>query len=91
MKRLDQSSRESRRSKPATRQNTDASHSFREEGVDPILTVSMVAEYLRCHPSTIYRLLASKKIPAFRLGSDWRFRKSAIEGWLKRATITVSG
>ena len=54
------------------------------------MTVPMLAEYLLCHPSTIYRLLKNKRIPGFRVGSDWRFRRSAIDQWLSKATI-VSG
>lgn len=54
---------------------------------DQILTVPMLAEYLLCHPSTIYRLLKNKRIPGFRVGSDWRFRRSAIDQWLNKATI----
>jgi excisionase family DNA binding protein len=54
---------------------------------DQILTVPMLAEYLLCHPSTIYRLLKNRRIPGFRVGSDWRFRKSAIDQWLNKATI----
>ena len=56
-------------------------------GADQILTVPMLAEYLLCHPSTIYRLLKNKRIPGFRVGSDWRFRRSAIDQWLNKATI----
>jgi len=54
---------------------------------DQILTVPMLAEYLLCHPSTIYRLLKNRRIPGFRVGSDWRFRRSAIDQWLNKATI----
>lgn len=56
-------------------------------GADEILTVSMVARYLRCHPGTIYRLLKLRQIPAFKIGGDWRFQKSVIERWLKKSTI----
>jgi len=58
-----------------------------KEPTDQILTVPMLAEYLLCHPSTIYRLLKNKRIPGFRVGSDWRFRRSAIDQWLNKATI----
>jgi len=58
-----------------------------KEQPDQILTVPMLAEYLLCHPSTIYRLLKNKRIPGFRVGSDWRFRRSAIDQWLNKATI----
>jgi excisionase family DNA binding protein len=58
-----------------------------KDQADQILTVPMLAEYLLCHPSTIYRLLKNKRIPGFRVGSDWRFRRSAIDQWLNKATI----
>ena len=47
----------------------------------PIMTVEDVAEYLQVHPSTIYRLLKRKRIPAFKLGSDWRFNRESIDRW----------
>jgi excisionase family DNA binding protein len=56
-------------------------------GANEIWTVSMLAGYLRCHPSTIYRLLKRGQIPAFKIGSDWRFQKAVIERWLKKSTI----
>jgi excisionase family DNA binding protein len=49
-----------------------------------LLTTEQVAEYLKVDKFTIYRLVAQKKIPAFRVGSQWRFKKSAIEDWLMR-------
>ena len=47
-----------------------------------VLTLPEVADYLRVHPSTIYRLLKSHRIPAFRMGSDWRFNQESIDRWL---------
>jgi excisionase family DNA binding protein len=49
-----------------------------------IMTVSGLANYLRCHPSTVYRLLKEKKIPAFKVGSDWRFQRSQIDRWIEK-------
>jgi excisionase family DNA binding protein len=54
-----------------------------------IMTVSMLADYLRCHPSTIYRLLRQKRLPGFKIGSDWRFKKSVIDQWLKEVTVSA--
>lgn len=56
---------------------------------DDILTVPMLARYLRCHPSTIYRLLKRREIPAFKIGSDWRFQRPVIENWLRKSTISM--
>jgi excisionase family DNA binding protein len=47
-----------------------------------VMTLEEVAIFLRVHPSTIYRLLRLGHIPAFKLGSDWRFRRESIEDWL---------
>jgi len=46
-----------------------------------IMTVSEVAEYLRVHSTTVYRLLKQGKLPAFKVGSDWRFNVEAIDLW----------
>ena len=43
---------------------------------DTILTVKEVAAYLKIHPSTLYRLLKRQGLPAFKMGSDWRFNLS---------------
>lgn len=48
----------------------------------PVMSVKEVADYLQVHPSTIYRLLKRGTIPAFRVGSDWRFRKADLDAWL---------
>ncbi|HTM08921.1 MAG TPA: helix-turn-helix domain-containing protein [Verrucomicrobiae bacterium] len=49
-----------------------------------LLTTTQVARYLRVDKFTIYRLVAQKKIPAFRVGNQWRFRKSMIDAWLMK-------
>lgn len=47
-----------------------------------ILTVKEVAEYLKMNSMTIYRMAKVGKIPAFKLGGDWRFRRSSIDEWI---------
>ncbi len=53
-----------------------------------ILTLEEVADYLRVHPSTIYRLVKKGKLPAFKVGSDWRFNLAAIESWRSQAELS---
>lgn len=48
-----------------------------------LMTVKDLADYLNVHPSTIYRLLRQGKLPAFKIGSDWRFRRLDIERWIR--------
>lgn len=51
------------------------------EGLVKAFTAEEIAEYLRLHPYTIRRLAREKKIPAFRAGGQWRFRKDEIDKW----------
>ena len=46
-----------------------------------VMTLREVSAYLRVHPSTVYRLLKHNQIPAFHIGSDWRFNIEAIDRW----------
>lgn len=50
-----------------------------------VMTLEEVAQYLRVHPSTIYRLVKRGKLPAFKVGSDWRFNLESIDIWCARA------
>jgi excisionase family DNA binding protein len=47
-----------------------------------ILTVKEISDLLRLHPATVYKLVRQGKIPSFRIGSDWRFRRDLIERWM---------
>lgn len=46
-----------------------------------VLTAREVARYLKVHPSTIYRLLKCHELPAFNVGSGWRFKIETIDRW----------
>lgn len=50
---------------------------------DEILTIKELSDYLKTSEKTIYRMLADKKIPAFKVGNSWRFRQSEIDKWIK--------
>jgi excisionase family DNA binding protein len=61
------------------------------------LTTEEVLEYLQVNLRTVYRLIKAGKIPAVRVGRQWRFRKRDIDAWLEsqrpraaRATQTAS-
>jgi len=49
---------------------------------EEILTVEECAKYLKTSISTIYRLAQEGKIPATKVGNQWRFRKKKINEWL---------
>jgi len=49
---------------------------------EQLLTLEQVAEYLNVDKFTVYRLLADKDLPAFKVGNQWRFKRRMIENWL---------
>ncbi len=46
-----------------------------------VMTVKELSDYLRVHPSTIYKLLRRGELPGFRIGTDWRFNAEVIDKW----------
>ena len=54
------------------------------------MTTKELAEYLRVHEITICKHAAAGMIPGKRVGSVWRFEKTAIERWLNRGGGSTS-
>src|SRR3990170_1025545 len=50
---------------------------------ESFLTTDEVLEYLQVNLRTVYRLIKAGKIPAIRVGRQWRFRKRDIDAWLE--------
>jgi len=53
-----------------------------------IMTVKDLATYLKIAEKTAYRFASDKKIPGFKVGNAWRFRKSEIDNWIKKQEKT---
>lgn len=49
---------------------------------EDILTIREVAEYLKVTERTLYRLVQDGKLPAFKVGNSWRFRREDLERWI---------
>ncbi|MBM3250062.1 MAG: helix-turn-helix domain-containing protein [Candidatus Omnitrophica bacterium] len=57
-----------------------------------IMTAKEVAEYLNIHPLTVHKYAREGKIPAFKIGTDWRFHKKYIERWIReKSTYSPKG
>ncbi len=52
-------------------------------------TVEEVAKSVKLHPYTVRRLCREGKIPCFKFGGQWRFRKDEIEKWSKKETGAI--
>ncbi|HEV8719997.1 MAG TPA: helix-turn-helix domain-containing protein [Candidatus Binatia bacterium] len=55
-----------------------------------LLTAEQVARYLRVDKFTVYRLITQKKIPAFKVGNQWRFKRKLLDEWLKKNSNLTS-
>jgi excisionase family DNA binding protein len=58
---------------------------------DAFLTTEEVLDYLQVNLRTVYRLIKAGRIPAVRVGRQWRFRKQDIETWLEAQRAAKSG
>ena len=52
------------------------------------LTPTEIAKILRIHPFSVTRLARQKKLPAFKVGGVWRFRKDQFFSWIEAQTNT---
>lgn len=53
-----------------------------------VMDIKELAEYLGIGKSTIYNLIRQKKIPASKIGKQYRFSKDVVDSWLKDKIIT---
>jgi two-component system, response regulator, stage 0 sporulation protein F len=49
---------------------------------DSLMDVKQTAEYLKMNKMTVYKLAKEGKVPAFKIASEWRFKKEVIDQWL---------
>jgi len=52
--------------------------------MNEIMNIEEVAKYLKLKPQTIYSWAQQGKIPAAKLGKEWRFRRSLIDLWFNK-------
>jgi excisionase family DNA binding protein len=57
--------------------------------VKEVMDIKDLADYLGIGKSKIYGLIRQRKIPASRIGRQYRFSKEVIDSWLKERLITM--
>ena len=62
----------------------DADINTRVATMEELITIQQVASYLKVDRFTVYRLVTQKRIPAFKVGGQWRFKQEMIDSWLMR-------
>jgi excisionase family DNA binding protein len=51
--------------------------------MEALLTIEEVAAYLKVSKETVYKMAQRGEVPALKVGTQWRFERSAIEEWLR--------
>lgn len=47
------------------------------------MTLREVAQYLGLHVMTVYKLTREGRVPAAKIGGQWRFKRDVLDGWLE--------
>jgi excisionase family DNA binding protein len=58
---------------------------------EAVMTVKEVADYLRVNQRTVYRLAVERKMPGFKVGATWRFKRADIDGWIAAQSAAPAG
>ena len=49
-----------------------------------VMNIRQASQYLGISPDTLYKYLSVAKVPAFKLGNRWRFKKTTLDRWMER-------
>jgi excisionase family DNA binding protein len=67
-------------------QNDTAANGMTSTSHEELLTTDEVARYLKVKLPRVYELVTARKLKAFRVGRQLRFRRRDIEHFLERHT-----
>jgi len=59
--------------------------------VTTLMTTKEAAEYLKLNYMTVYKLAQRGRIPAAKIGGNWRFKRDVLDDWLTRKAVTIEG
>ncbi len=49
-----------------------------------VMNLREASQYLGVSPDTLYRYISEDRIPAFKLGNRWKFKKTILDRWMER-------
>ncbi len=55
--------------------------------ISQVMTSVEAADYLKMHVKTVCRLAKEGKLPARKVGSEWRFLRSVLDNWLAESLV----
>lgn len=57
---------------------------------ETFFTVQELALYLKIKPITIYKHASKGRLPGFKVGASWRFKKSSIDRWIEEQEKSIA-
>jgi excisionase family DNA binding protein len=54
-----------------------------------VMNIRQASQYLGVSPDTLYKYVGEQKIPAFKLGNRWRFKKSKLDQWMEEKSTQM--
>jgi excisionase family DNA binding protein len=54
-----------------------------------VMNIRQASQYLGVSPDTLYKYVNEQKIPAFKLGNRWRFKKSKLDQWMEEQSMEM--
>jgi excisionase family DNA binding protein len=52
-----------------------------------VMNIRQASEYLGVSADTLYKYVYEEKIPAFKLGNRWKFKKTILDQWMERKSV----
>jgi excisionase family DNA binding protein len=56
-----------------------------------VMNIRQASEYLGVSPDTLYKYVSEERIPAFKLGNRWKFKKTILDSWMERKSTVGEG
>ncbi len=56
-----------------------------------VMNIRQASQYLGVSPDTLYKYVTEEKIPAFKLGNRWKFKKTILDQWMEQKSTMNMG
>ncbi|MFZ1133497.1 MAG: helix-turn-helix domain-containing protein [Candidatus Korobacteraceae bacterium] len=53
-----------------------------------VMNIRQASQYLGVSPDTLYKYVSEERIPAFKLGNRWKFKKSILDTWMESQSLS---
>jgi excisionase family DNA binding protein len=53
-----------------------------------VMNIRQASQYLGVSPDTLYKYVSEERIPAFKLGNRWKFKKSLLDTWMESQSLS---